>query len=117
MRPTVHVGYAMGALGYMVAIFLLSADVPGDAGPAWVALWKLLRVPLFAGLVVCLLLALSGGRWRRPLAWPVYVPVVLLAGGYAVWRYGSVAELMLNGAGIGALVVLHRLGGHRGVPS
>ncbi len=117
MKPRIHFGYAVAAVGYMLAIFVLSADEPGGSGRTWSATAMLLRVPLIACLVVCLLLAFGGGRWNRPLAWPLYVPIAGIAAVYAAWRYASVAEVTLSCAGIGMLVVLHRLAGSRATPS
>lgn len=133
MRIKVHVGYAVGAAGYLVGIFLLSST-PGDA-PLVAAtpslVFNLLHVPLFAGLATSLVLAFTGGCWTRRLPLRLYVAIALLAIGYAgfdEWRqswvpgrYGSMTDFCLNTLGALGLVLVHWLGrrrrwDHDGVP-
>jgi hypothetical protein len=105
----------------MIGIALLSSG-PEEGVVAGVAIsefWDLLHVPLFAGLAVCLLLAVTGGQWSCRVSWQLYAAVIAIAVGYAAFdewyqafvpgRYSSATDFVLNCVGVGGLVLVHRL--------
>ena len=116
----INFGYGMGAIGYMVGVFLLagSSEAVGSAGSVALAIGNLLDVLLFAGLSCCLLLSVNEGRWYRPLSSRLYAMIASIAGGYAIFaawaqsgtgdRYAASGEIGLRLCTIAAFVLVHR---------
>jgi hypothetical protein len=119
----IHVGYGIGAIGYMVGVFLLtgSREAAGSPGPGGSVVENLVNISLFAGLSCCLLLSVNDGRWYRRVPWQLYAMIVLIAGTYAVvagWhqspvadRYATSGDVVLRLLTIATLVVVHRFAG------
>jgi hypothetical protein len=109
-------GYGLAAIGYMTAIYLLSASRDDVVVP--VVMLKLFHLPLFGGLAACLLLGLTRGRWYRAVSWQLYGLVGLVAAAYAAvdeWhqsfvpgRNPSGGDFLLDCMGILLFVALHR---------
>ena len=125
---TLHLGYAVAAIGYMTGIFVLSSLPEGGVGtPGSPVFWNLLHIPLFAGLASCLLLSVSNGQWRRRLPGWLYAAIALVAATYAcfdewrqaslVGRHATIEDVLLNLAGIAGLLLLHRFAGGNGASS
>jgi VanZ family protein len=116
-----HLGYTAGAIGYMIGIALLSSGPEESAAAASIgsAFWDLLHVPLFGGLAMCLLLAVTGGQWSCRVPWRLYAGITAIAVGYAAFdewyqafvpgRYSSAMDFALNCVGVAGLVLVHRL--------
>lgn len=116
-----HLGYAAAAVGYMTGIGLLtSAPAAAWTGGGGLSLfWNILHVPLYAGLALCLLLAVTGGEWSSRVPWRLYAGIAFIAGAsgaFDEWhqafvpgRYASVSDFLLNCVGIAGLVLVHRL--------
>lgn len=118
----IHLGYLVASAGYMTGIFLLSSSVgeslPGSAGSVTSLIFtKLLHLPLFGGLALCLLLAMAGSHFGYRRRWQPYLMTALIAGTYAgfdEWhqslvpgRYASVGDVLLNCTGIAVLLIAH----------
>jgi hypothetical protein len=113
----IHLGFGLAGLGYLMGIGMLSCtpNLPLPA-PLEVAL---VRVPLHAGLALCLLLSLSGGVWEQPPVMRLYVLVGLLAAAcasaevlYRLWFDPGcrvVEDLVAGLTGTTGLLVGHRL--------
>jgi VanZ family protein len=101
-------GWAVVTIGYMAWIFYLSS-LPGSATGPNTPFWRFVsnvgHVPLFAGLGLCLAMALA--RWP----WPSRGMATLVLGlAYAIFdewhqswipgRSGSVYDVLLDGVGI-----------------
>jgi len=121
MKIKLHLGYTVLAVGYMIAIFILSEQPGGDGGPLDLLpgfLSNPLHVPLFAGLAWCLLMSLSGGQWSQTISGPLYMLIGVLVGGVAAldeWhqsfvpgRFAGVGDFLLDCVGIAALLLVHR---------
>lgn len=124
MAVKFHLGYGVVATGYMTGIFILSSLQGGKSGPAVQLFTKLLHIPLFFGLALCLLLSVTGGKWYGTVSCQLYWVIGLLAGTYAAFdewhqsfvagRYASVSDFLLDCLGIVGLLLIHRwLTGHR----
>ena len=128
----VNGGYAVGAIGYVAGISLLSALPQEWGGGFGVAVLNstpvltALHVLLFAGLVSCVILCLTDGQWERKLQWPVYLLIGAAAGLFAAFHewHASAAtdadtallQFGLNCTGIVTLLLVHgavRRGGTR----
>ena len=121
MKLKFHWGYAVGSLGYMMSIAILSG-LPFQGGTGWIerlpGLYSnLLHIPLFAGLAWFLLMSVSDGRWSQPLPRRLYALIALLAllfaasdewyQSFGVGRSTSVADLLLDSVGTGGLLLAH----------
>jgi VanZ family protein len=109
-------GWSLASLAYMASIFYLSS-LPGSATGPNTPLWRFVsnvsHIPLFAGLGLCLAMALA--RWP----WPSRGMATLVLGmAYAVFdewhqswvpgRTGSAADVLLDVAGILFAVLIIR---------
>jgi hypothetical protein len=113
----VHLGFGLAGVGYLIGIAMLSCT-PNLPLPVPLEI-ALVRVPLYAGLALCLLLSLSGGVWDRPPAARLYVLVGLLvaacAGAEVVYRLWLepgcrvMEDLVAGLTGTAGLLTSHRL--------
>jgi len=115
--------FAALTVAYAGALSLLSCRPGSSNGPHGAmrqvleVLFNLGHVPLFAGLTFGLVMVAAGGRWRRPLSSGAYALVGLAAMGFAVldeWhqsfvpnRFAGVGDIVLDGIGIAAVILLH----------
>jgi hypothetical protein len=112
-----HLGFALAGLGYLIGIAMLSC-APNSALPAVVEV-AFVRIPLYAGLALCLLLSIGRGAWERPPGVRQYWLVGLLGAGcagaealYRVWAHAGchvMANFVVGLAGIVGLLVAHWL--------
>jgi len=113
----IHFGFGLAGAGYLIGIGMLSCT-PNPPIPAALEV-AFLRIPLYAGLALCLLLSVSGGAWQRLLParlyWLVGFLAVGCAGAEVVYRQWldpgcRVAEDFVVGlTGIAGLLIAHRL--------
>lgn len=123
---TLHPRYGFLMLAYLGAVAWLSS-LPDfgmrGSDPAVQLAMNLLHIPLFAGLTFCFAQAISGGRARQKLTWPLLGLTLLGTGIYAAFdewqqssvpgRYGTLQDVLLDFVGIvGTLLILRRQSTH-----
>jgi hypothetical protein len=113
----IHLGFGLAGAGYLMGIGMLSCT-PNAPLPAVIEV-AFVRIPLYAGLALCLLLSLNGGAWQQSLPTRLYWLVGFLALGcagaevvYRLWLDPGcrVAEDFVVGLiGITGLLIAHRV--------
>lgn len=113
----VHLGFGLAGVGYLIGIGMLSCT-PNPPLPVTLEV-TFVRIPLYAGLALCLLLGLSGGGWEQPPPARLYWLVGFLGAGcigaevlYRLWLDTGcrvVEDLVAGLTGIVGLLVAHRL--------
>jgi hypothetical protein len=110
-------GFGLASVGYLIGIGMLSCTPSSTLPDALEVMF--VRIPLYAGLALCLLLSLSGGAWERPapprLYWLVGGLGTVFAGAELLYRLkldsgcNVFEDFVMGLIGVVALLFAHRL--------
>jgi VanZ family protein len=127
-KVELHAGYGLLTLAYMVGIYWLSSHPELGARreePLSQLGMNLVHIPVYAGLAVCFLQALAGGRATRTPRAPSLLALLGAAGYGALdeWhqsfvpgRSASIGDFLLDFVGIVGILLILRLGPFRARP-